>query len=136
MIDFSRGCYVAAGNITTTALNRSLEIFVPLSHKSKDANETDLEAEYERLESIILPAKKPNRPATCSRGMLLKQSRTGPVKFPSILALAFRWSSFGDVSWTQSIRKMRSYLRNSFAFSSAGLITLSFKASTKLAGEA
>ena len=50
----------AAGNITTIALNRSLEIFVPLSHKSKNAKETDLEAEYGRLESIILPPKEPN----------------------------------------------------------------------------
>jgi hypothetical protein len=49
-----------AGRITTTALNRSLEIFVPLAHKFKNAKETDLEAEYERLE-ILHPLQRNNR---------------------------------------------------------------------------
>jgi hypothetical protein len=47
-----------AGNLTTTALNRSLDVFVPLAHRIKNAKECDLEAEYERLERIILPKPK------------------------------------------------------------------------------
>src|SRR5258705_4377023 len=47
-----------AGKMTTTALNRSLQIFVPLAHRFKNAKESDLEAEYERLEAPILPPKK------------------------------------------------------------------------------
>ncbi|HJT29526.1 MAG TPA: hypothetical protein VJ784_19085 [Pyrinomonadaceae bacterium] len=46
-----------AGQLTTTALNRSLEIFVPLAHRDKNAKESDLEAEYVRLESALLPAR-------------------------------------------------------------------------------
>lgn len=43
-----------AGNITATALNRSLEIFLRLAGRTKNAKEADLEAEYERLESLIV----------------------------------------------------------------------------------
>ena len=42
-----------AGKLSVTALNRSLEVFVPLTHRIKDAKERDLENEYKRLESLI-----------------------------------------------------------------------------------
>jgi hypothetical protein len=43
-----------AGNLSVTALNRSLEVFVPLAHRIKHAKEIDLENEYKRMESLII----------------------------------------------------------------------------------
>ena len=43
-----------AGKLTVTALNRSLEVFVPLAHRIKNAKEIDLEKEFERMESLII----------------------------------------------------------------------------------
>ena len=43
-----------AGKLSVTALNRSLEVFVPLAHRIKHAKETDLESEYKRMESLIM----------------------------------------------------------------------------------
>ena len=43
-----------AGSLTVTALNRSLEVFVSLANRIRNARETDLEGEYSRLESLII----------------------------------------------------------------------------------